>query len=185
MGRGTPWCWRGASTSGEIKMTININELRRLAQAATPGPWGVEDVGHKYIVSKSGDGYISREVCKLDGSTMSAFRQKENGPFIAAANPTTIEALLDHIEAVKKERDALRLEIHVVQHERDHANQRYSSALRILTGIHAVLYPPRFTDHDGRTWRFESPSVEQLWGLSDRIRVLLDEIAHAAPEEAK
>ena len=42
MGRGTTWCWRGTITSGEIEMIdININELRRVAQAATPGPDGV------------------------------------------------------------------------------------------------------------------------------------------------
>lgn len=90
---------------------MDTKELRRLARAATPGPWEFEDVGHKYVVSKSGDGWISREVCKLDGSTMSAFRQKENGPFIAAANPTTIEVLLDRLEAAEKERDELRAKI--------------------------------------------------------------------------
>ena len=65
--------------------------------------------------------------------------------------------------------------------ERDHANQRYSSAVRLLTGIHALLYPPRFTDHDGRTWQFKSPlAEEQMQELSDRIRALPDEIARAA-----
>lgn len=91
-------------------MTVEIvdtKELHRLAQAATPGPWEFEDVGYKYVVSKSGDGYISREVCKLDGSTMSAFRQKENGPFIAAANPTTIEVLLDRIQLLEQEKVTL------------------------------------------------------------------------------
>ena len=70
--------------------------------------------------------------------------------------------------------------------ERDHANQRYSSAVRLLTGIHALLYPPRFTDHDGRTWQFKSPLVEeQMQELSDRIRALPDEIARTALEESK
>ena len=70
--------------------------------------------------------------------------------------------------------------------ERDHANQRYSSAVRLLTGIHALLYPPRFTDHDGRTWQFKSPlAEEQMQELSDRIRALPDEIARAALEKSK
>ena len=69
--------------------------------------------------------------------------------------------------------------------ERDHANQRYSSAVRLLTGIHALLYPPRFTDHDGRTWQFKSPfAEEQMQELSDLIRALPDEIARAALEES-
>lgn len=70
--------------------------------------------------------------------------------------------------------------------ERDNANQRYSSAVRLLTGIHALLYPPRFTDHDGRTWQFKSPLVEeQMQELSDRIRALPDEIARTALEKSK
>ena len=70
--------------------------------------------------------------------------------------------------------------------ERDHANQRCSSAVRLLTGIHALLYPPRFTDHNGRTWQFKSPlAEEQMQELSDRIRALPDEIARTALEKSK
>lgn len=61
--------------------------------------------------------------------------------------------------------------------ERDHARACYDRTVRILTGIHALLYPPRFTDHDGRTWQFKSPlAEEQMQELSDRIRALPDEI---------
>ena len=70
--------------------------------------------------------------------------------------------------------------------ERDHANQRYFNAVRLLTGIHTLLYPPRFTDHDGRTWQFKSPfAEEQMQELSDRTRALPDEIARAALEKSK
>lgn len=62
--------------------------------------------------------------------------------------------------------------------ERDHAKACYERTVRILTGIHALLYPPRFTDHDGNTWQFKSPlAEEQMQELSDRIRALPDEIA--------
>ena len=62
--------------------------------------------------------------------------------------------------------------------ERDHARACYERTTRVLTGIHALLYPPRFTDHDGRTWQFKSPlAEEQMQELSDRIRALPDEIA--------
>ena len=83
-----------------------------------------------------------------------------------------IEELLDRLEVAEK--------------ERDNANQRYSSAVRLLTGIHALLYPPRFTDNDGRTRQFKSPlAEEQMQELSDRIRALPDEIARAALEKSK
>ena len=69
--------------------------------------------------------------------------------------------------------------------ERDHARACYDRTIRILTGIHALLYPPRFTDNDGRTWQFKSPIAEEkMQELSDRIRALPDEIA-AADEAMK
>lgn len=62
--------------------------------------------------------------------------------------------------------------------ERDHAKACYDRTVRILTGIHALLYPPRFADNDGRTWQFNSPLAEErMQELSDRIRALPDEIA--------
>ena len=80
--------------------------------------------------------------------------------------------LLDRLEAAEK--------------ERDNANQRYSSAVRLLAGIHALLYPPRLAGHDGRAWQFKSPlAEEQMQELSDRIRALPDEIARSALEESK
>lgn len=58
----------------------------------TPGPWTLDDRGYKYIVSKSGDGYITRDICRLDGSTMAALAQEANARLIAAA-PELLEAL--------------------------------------------------------------------------------------------
>jgi hypothetical protein len=58
----------------------------------TPGPWLLENRGYKFIVSKPGDGYITRDVCRLDGSTMSAFAQEANARLIAGA-PDLLEAL--------------------------------------------------------------------------------------------
>lgn len=61
--------------------------------------------------------------------------------------------------------------------ERIRGEARYARAIRILAGIHAMLYPPRFTDNDGRTWQFKSPiAEEQLQELSDRIRAIPDEL---------
>ena len=58
----------------------------------TPGPWKVEHRGYKYIVSKSRDGYITRDVCRMDGSTMAAFAQEANARLIAAA-PELLDVL--------------------------------------------------------------------------------------------
>ena len=59
----------------------------------TPGPWLLEDRIIKYIISKPGDGYITRDVCRLDSSTMAAFAQEANALLIAAA-PELLAALI-------------------------------------------------------------------------------------------
>ena len=51
----------------------------------TPGPWRLDKRGNTYIVDKPGDGYITRDVCRMDSSTMSAFHQEGNAFLIAAA----------------------------------------------------------------------------------------------------
>jgi len=66
----------------------------------TPGPWKVEHRGYKYIVSKSRDGYITRDVCRMDGSTMAAFAQEANARLIAAA-PELLEALKDALQLLE------------------------------------------------------------------------------------
>jgi len=64
--------------------------------------------------------------------------------------------------------------------ERDHARAHYESAVRLLNGIHALLYPPSIKTPDGRTMVFrpKDPDPHQvLQALSDRIRALPDELA--------
>lgn len=84
--------------------------------------------------------------------------------FYAAANPGEVLRLVRAVE--------------VYGAERDHARACYERVTRILTGIHALLYPPRYTDHDWHAWQFKSPLCEeQMQELSDRIRSLPDELA--------
>ena len=64
----------------------------------TPGPWSLEDRGYKFIVHKHGEGYVTRDVCRLDGSTMSAFNQAANAHLIAAA-PDLLEVVEDAVDA--------------------------------------------------------------------------------------
>lgn len=62
----------------------------------TPGPWRLEKRGGTYIVDKPGDGYITRDVCRMDASTMSAFHQDGNARLITAA-PDLLKALEDMV----------------------------------------------------------------------------------------
>ena len=99
-------------------MTIDINKLRRLAQAATPGPWYATGKLTRYVEARI-DGGLIQEVAacgptKADGGY--GPQQEANASLIAAANPATISELLDRLEAAEKERDALRA---AVRHEAD------------------------------------------------------------------
>ena len=70
------------------------------------------------------------------------------------------------------------IEREVLRHELDHARARLDNAVKMLAGIHNLLYPPHVTMPDGRAMVFrpESPH-EFMQALSDRIRALPDEMA--------
>jgi hypothetical protein len=83
-----------------------INELRRLAQAATPGPWinhgrqpNVAGLPHSAVAAKT---LLARVYSEAYGDVE---QETANASFIAAANPAAISELLDRIETAEKERD--------------------------------------------------------------------------------
>ena len=85
---------------------IDINELRRLAQAATPGPWWVNQDGLNHGFERGVAEINSKEWHALAGAwTINGAKHSEEGAanaeFIAAANPATITELLDHLEAAE------------------------------------------------------------------------------------
>lgn len=68
----------------------------------------------------------------------------------------------------------------VYRNERDHARMHYENTVKILMGIHNLLYPPTFKQGD-KTSFFNSPHVhEQMQALSDAIRAIPDELAKAS-----
>jgi hypothetical protein len=79
--------------------------------------------------------------------------------------------------AVETERLHRRIEI--LDAEKCFAISRYESAVKLLTGIHSLLYPPAIKLPDGRTMVFRPKDPDPhtlLQELSDRIRALPDEI---------
>ena len=85
---------------------IDINELRLLAQAATPGGWYVERGNYVYGCKEVTDGEEEWHpviACTDDDEVSINFEGNAN--FIAAANPAVINELLDRLEAAEKERD--------------------------------------------------------------------------------
>ncbi|HHN2098504.1 TPA: ead/Ea22-like family protein [Pseudomonas aeruginosa] len=87
-------------------------ELRRLAEAATPGPWTLY-VPEDYQGPEELPGYGVE--CAEGRAIVWGALEPETGcqfdrdaEFIAAANPKTVLALLDEIDGLKAEKDALR-----------------------------------------------------------------------------
>ena len=81
---------------------IDINELRRLAQAATP------HVGHACKYQDAHwlrEGHVDFENADL---FIASERPQEDAAFYAAANPAVINELLDRLETAEKEVESLR-----------------------------------------------------------------------------
>lgn len=75
-------------------------DLRKLAEAATPGPWSA-DAWKKILV----DG-VSADVGSIDAALVlmdGAPQLTADAAYIAAANPTTILSLLDRLEKAEAE----------------------------------------------------------------------------------
>ena len=90
---------------------IDIKELRRLAQAATPGEWKhiYKEGWHHAKVVRDCEHSNSGAICKIPNSS----RVDDTDPlanllFIVAANPSAIMSLLDHIEQQQAEIARLR-----------------------------------------------------------------------------
>ena len=89
---------RPAETVAARHETPDMAELRRLAEAATPGPWRTE-----YLMGAGNDlltaivaGRATPDDLRVIGSTLA----ERDGKFVAAANPSVVLALLDELDAL-------------------------------------------------------------------------------------
>ncbi|EKB4984314.1 ead/Ea22-like family protein [Escherichia coli] len=91
---------------------IDYQALREAAEKATCGAWSLE---YGEEIFDAGDALIHREVvgylpiCRIEGAHPESgfdedfqMEQQANAEFIAAANPATVLALLDELEAAEK-----------------------------------------------------------------------------------
>lgn len=86
-------------------MTLDSNELRRLAQAATSGEWYVERGNYicgRIEVTDGEEEWHPVIACTDDDETNVDF--EANAAFIAAANPAAVSELLDRLEAAESAR---------------------------------------------------------------------------------
>ena len=80
---------------------IDINKLRRLAQAATPGPW------HATKSVETNSWAVWSDTTRLmelrPTKTVDMYLVSNTAAFIAAANPAAISELLDRLEAAESD----------------------------------------------------------------------------------
>lgn len=83
-----------------------IKELRRLAEAATPGEWRHDDNWRVYCPSRQDIGVATTASGLVHSSKgtdrISRDEAAANAAFIAAANPATILEILDRLERAEK-----------------------------------------------------------------------------------
>ena len=103
---------RDAETVPARHEAPDVAELRRLAEAATPGPWDYYRPHPNYrayaVDRVMPGGHLGEDV-----ATTGDVYAEENGAYIAAANPAVVLALLD-------ERDALAAKVERVRAMGDH-----------------------------------------------------------------
>jgi len=100
---------------------MNIEELKRLAEAATPGPW---EYDHGCIAD-NGKAIISEYFVRLDGDDVSIAADiidpescrpsKSNAAYIAAANPAAVLELIAEIDRLRKANDRAQAEIRALE----------------------------------------------------------------------
>lgn len=78
------------------------DELRKLAKAATPGPWQNAPDGYRVFNNLSGKFGMIKLICWTGANKKTRISEnKRNADFIAAANPTVVLALLDEIDGLR------------------------------------------------------------------------------------
>ena len=89
---------------------IDINELRRLARAASPGPWiaagpsfgeSLPKYLNEVVIDRAGDEDDGYSIC---GAPLGLDKEgSDDMAFVAAANPATITELLDRLESAESD----------------------------------------------------------------------------------
>lgn len=81
---------------------LNIEELKRLAEAATPGPWVIEDLLSGEVVCASTRWPIAATIRhKPKLNTIDKKQKGENTQYIAAANPAAVLELIRQMEGLE------------------------------------------------------------------------------------
>ena len=136
-------------------MNVDIEELKRLAEAATSGPWEYQKDSKDFPVN----GYVTvrdciYSVCVLPYEGIRAdYRVTDNGLFIAAANPAAILELIAEMERLREDADDLTIELESSEkalkdsRANDYTAMGYLADCRIAVGDNGNRMFPEFVEY--------------------------------------
>ncbi len=139
-------------------------ELRRVAKAATPGPWSCNR--HWAIVGgptlEFTNGAAQQQIAMACWqSWMHEEELRNNAEFIAANNPKTVLALLDEIDRLKAENDALRGALQAVEAEVDgNIRPLTRDLVNMVSGLNNGTHPNDIYDHCDEIERIIDAALE-------------------------
>ena len=157
-----------------------LAELRRLAEAATPGPWYLDgpwwygDDDSAYCISTAEDAGRIAVTIAPPGYMLGGEREVRdaNARFIAAANPAAVLALLD-------DADALRAELAHMREARDNARAEVKRLTAQVERVRALAdewtYNGEFGWDDGSHAYGTDCVVQALDYAAAKLRRALDE----------
>lgn len=169
---------------------IDKQALREAAEKATKGQWAVEFDDEIY----STDGVNNEQIAMVFSEN-----EARDAAFIAAANPATVLALLDELEAAERRiadlEDLLEAEVRLWTQRYDFANSRREAAEKRVAEVearevtlpedaeHDVMAPvvAYFLEHfkwDGSSVRWDGRKEYDL--LADRVKYALNMVFRRA-----
>ena len=107
------------------------SELKRLAEAATPGPWAYD--GSYVCPARTEDGTTYVELWR----SIADCHQPENTKFIAAANPAAVLALIAEVEGLRAQHGRDSAELRSLCQARDDARKERDNLKSELARLRA------------------------------------------------
>lgn len=158
-----------------------LQELRRIAEAATPGPWGIPGENVFRVVApetqNQGDPYYRWAViADADPSSVDGEQAAANACYIAAFHPPTVLAMLDEIERLRRELDTLAGVVGAVR-QAEPWLRRLARVGRCskCDGIGRISYPSTTTWRGGIGGQMVTEDVcDRCWGSGDEERKGVD-----------
>lgn len=154
---------RSTTLVDEGRMEIDRSELRRLCEAATPGPWAYED-----------GSIVNREHEGDDWDIAEVYPQNRANAHLIAAARTALPALLDALESAEAMVSALNGDVTELGQRLEAAEERERGLRKALEEIARQKLHAEITDRD-------PDELDWLGGYEGCVKRARSAIAETAP----